>query len=209
MSFQSPIQPPGWYHAQGDPPGTQRYWDGQAWQGAPQQTGAGSVQGGTSPSMPSQQLADNGKRMGARVIDWIIWGVVGVVTVIPFIDFDQIGQPDATFETPAWAGLIGLLFIVGYETIMVATSGATVGKLIVGLQVVGPEGSSVGFGPALLRIAPYAVLSLINVVRPPFGVVGMVVVLIVSLVFMNQDDRHRTVWDRLAKTEVWNKAEVR
>ena len=26
----------GWFYAEGDPPGTQRYWDGAAWQGAPQ-----------------------------------------------------------------------------------------------------------------------------------------------------------------------------
>ncbi len=26
---------PGWYYAQGDPPGTQRYWDGELWQGEP------------------------------------------------------------------------------------------------------------------------------------------------------------------------------
>lgn len=26
----------GWYPAEGDPPGTQRYWDGAAWQGGPQ-----------------------------------------------------------------------------------------------------------------------------------------------------------------------------
>ncbi len=29
-------RPAGWYYAQGDPPGTQRYWDGAAWQGDPQ-----------------------------------------------------------------------------------------------------------------------------------------------------------------------------
>lgn len=27
------MQPPGWYHAQGDPPNTTRYWDGSAWNG--------------------------------------------------------------------------------------------------------------------------------------------------------------------------------
>lgn len=33
---------PGWYQAEGDPPGTQRYWDGSAWQGGPQPSvGAG------------------------------------------------------------------------------------------------------------------------------------------------------------------------
>jgi len=33
-------QPPGWYYAQGDPPGTQRYWDGELWIGEPQMTAA-------------------------------------------------------------------------------------------------------------------------------------------------------------------------
>lgn len=32
--------PPGWYHAEGDPPGTQRYWNGSEWQGEPQQASA-------------------------------------------------------------------------------------------------------------------------------------------------------------------------
>lgn len=32
--------PPGWYYAEGDPPNTQRYWDGVSWQGEPQLVGA-------------------------------------------------------------------------------------------------------------------------------------------------------------------------
>ena len=32
--------PPGWYNAQGDPPNTQRYWDGTQWVGGPQLIGA-------------------------------------------------------------------------------------------------------------------------------------------------------------------------
>ncbi len=39
MSGQSAgggYRPAGWYYAQGDPPGTQRYWDGASWQGEPQ-----------------------------------------------------------------------------------------------------------------------------------------------------------------------------
>ena len=39
MSGQSAggvYRPAGWYYAQGDPPDTQRYWDGSAWQGDPQ-----------------------------------------------------------------------------------------------------------------------------------------------------------------------------
>ncbi len=35
MSDQSST-PPGWYYAEGDPPGTNRFWDGSQWQGGPQ-----------------------------------------------------------------------------------------------------------------------------------------------------------------------------
>ena len=33
---QSQYQPPGWYHGDGDPAGTKRYWDGEIWIGEPQ-----------------------------------------------------------------------------------------------------------------------------------------------------------------------------
>lgn len=43
-----PQQPAGWYHADGDPPGTQRWWDGNQWVGGPVAgtTGAPVAQGG-------------------------------------------------------------------------------------------------------------------------------------------------------------------
>ncbi len=45
MSDQQPSQPAGWYHAQGDPPGTNRFWDGYQWQGGPQAAGATAAPG--------------------------------------------------------------------------------------------------------------------------------------------------------------------
>jgi hypothetical protein len=36
MSDTGNERPAGWYYAEGDPDGTQRYWDGSAWQGGPQ-----------------------------------------------------------------------------------------------------------------------------------------------------------------------------
>lgn len=30
------MTPPGWYHAEGDAPGTHRYWDGSSWIGGPE-----------------------------------------------------------------------------------------------------------------------------------------------------------------------------
>ncbi len=40
-------RPAGWYYAQGDPPGTQRYWDGSSWQGEPQPVNPSAQQGST------------------------------------------------------------------------------------------------------------------------------------------------------------------
>lgn len=43
MSDMSTSRGAGWYHAEGDPPGTQRYWDGAAWQGGPQVSPDGAL----------------------------------------------------------------------------------------------------------------------------------------------------------------------
>ena len=64
----TPQTPPGWYHAEGDPIGTQRWWDGTQWIGAPQHNApTQGVPGG--PASPW-------KRMGGRIIDAIIGGLL-------------------------------------------------------------------------------------------------------------------------------------
>ncbi len=45
LGNDSTTQPPGWYYAEGDPPGSQRYWDGVQWIGGPQR-----VMGSAHPS---------------------------------------------------------------------------------------------------------------------------------------------------------------
>ncbi|MFT7598849.1 MAG: hypothetical protein ACI8TP_001773 [Acidimicrobiales bacterium] len=53
MSDQSPLPPAGWLYAEGDPPGTQRYLDGSAWQGGPQAAPAPSSSRPPGPGAPS------------------------------------------------------------------------------------------------------------------------------------------------------------
>lgn len=58
MSGQSAggqYRPAGWYYAQGDPPDTQRYWDGAAWQGDPQPVNPTTQYGATKPEPSSPQ----------------------------------------------------------------------------------------------------------------------------------------------------------
>ena len=52
---------PGWYHAQGDPPGTERYWDGSAWTEGPRPVGGVP---GTPPSPPA---APSSQPMGSSI----------------------------------------------------------------------------------------------------------------------------------------------
>ena len=74
MSDNAPQQPPGWYYAQGDPPGTQRYWDGQSWIGAPQPVPGAAGPGGQV--MADDNLATPGSRILGRIIDGFIWFVI-------------------------------------------------------------------------------------------------------------------------------------
>lgn len=59
--------PAGWYHAEGDPAGTQRYWDGVTWQGEPQLTGAApaTATAATGPSVAAAQS-------GFGPFDWFL-----------------------------------------------------------------------------------------------------------------------------------------
>ena len=45
----------GWFQAEGDPPGTQRYWDGSAWVGEPHPVPQPAAPPPPSPSAPYQQ----------------------------------------------------------------------------------------------------------------------------------------------------------
>lgn len=53
MSDISSSRAAGWYQAEGDPPGTQRYWDGAAWQGGPQVAPDAAAAFGTPPTSGS------------------------------------------------------------------------------------------------------------------------------------------------------------
>ena len=44
---------PGWYHAEGDPPNTERYWDGSSWTQGPRPIGGTPSPAAPSPATPS------------------------------------------------------------------------------------------------------------------------------------------------------------
>lgn len=211
---------PGWYNAEGDPPGTTRYWDGEGWVGDPVHTPASSpASGGYTDASGQQQfnLAGPGSRIGARLIDFLIALIIGAALFVPVItgvidDIDALGPnpTDAQVEDVLTdvvednIGSLAVFSIIGvlWDFLWVGVFGGTPGKLILRLRVARADNgmSPPGWGKAALR-------ALNRVVALVPGLGGLVAGLIglVSLIMLFSDDQHRTVMDRIASTVVVKK----
>ncbi|NNF53545.1 MAG: hypothetical protein HKN03_03780 [Acidimicrobiales bacterium] len=138
MSDQQPSQPPGWYHAQGDPPGTTRFWDGSQWQGGPQTAaspGYGAPQPGYAPGFGGTAFAEGSQATTALVVgilSFVCCGLLGPVAW--YVGQQEINGIDAGRRDPSNRGtanagrIIGiiatvlLVFGLGFYAIAVAIS---------------------------------------------------------------------------------------
>lgn len=207
---------PGWYHAEGDAPGTVRWWDGSQWVGDPVPDTTALNPPSDVPSRAAAPTPMN--RMGARAIDLFIMLVILAVLVLldlgtPELRSDSINVDldlgeqalDSRLEYLVW-GIVSFLWSAGW----LAARGATPGKLAMKLRVFDEN----TLEPVMLKTA--AVRSA-NKLLPIFGflsvdtgeiavgVVGMLVIGLTSLVMLLSDKRGRTVMDRLSKTRVVQK----
>jgi uncharacterized RDD family membrane protein YckC len=121
-----------------------------------------------SPIPPGIEFASMPRRLGARLLDGLIVGlVIGVLAAIIFGVFASGGGFD-NLETDengnltngegaflaAYFGWIGLTFVItlGYEIVLIALRGATLGKQILGIKVVREQDGQIpGWGPSVLR----------------------------------------------------------
>lgn len=198
MSDAPQIQPPGWYYAQGDPPGTQRYWDGSSWQGGPQPVPGAE---GAVADSAGGSLADPGKRIVARLIDGIIWFVISLVFSLVIAGGSAFAGDQPSFLRGAIASLIGGAVVVAYEAFMVGTRGATAGKMALGMKVVNEDGSAADLNTGLRRMFLYIGFIFIGMI-PILGGLLFLIVAIVGLVFLFTDDKNQTPWDKIGKTLV-------
>lgn len=211
MSDNAPQQPPGWYYAQGDPPGTQRYWDGQSWIGTPQPVPGAAGPGGQISA--ESNLATPGARIGARIIDGVIWFVVSAIIGAVFGTFGAVASgnlndlDDVSTGAVVLGGLLSTAIIVGYEVFMVGSQGATVGKLAVGARVVNDDGSPADYQTGLRRMYLYIAVGVLQAI-PLIGVLGSLasfVIAVAGLVMLFTDGQRQTPWDKVGKTLVVRK----
>jgi uncharacterized RDD family membrane protein YckC len=160
------MQPPGWYYAQGDPPGTQRYWDGSQWVGGPQVAqGAGSAEPATYGQSFSAggggagQPAEYGSRVIAYLIDGAIMFVGYIVVIILAVIFGAIS--DTLGGLVALVGYLGVIGIFIWNMVIrQGSTGQSIGKQQQNIKLVADAtGQPVGAGMAFVRYLVAGIIS--------------------------------------------------
>ena len=96
---------PGWYNAEGDPPGSQRYWDGAQWVGdpvfEPAPAAAGTMPGAMPLAAPGQPPVEGGYAyVGAPATKQFPTGLktLGIVLSVLCLLYTSPSPRDATLS---------------------------------------------------------------------------------------------------------------
>lgn len=127
--------PPGWYPALGDAPGTQRYWDGQQWQGNPHPI-PGAAPIGFGP--PSAQYPESSNALAALICS--IGGFVLCGVLFPvgwWLGSKELGGIKAGRRDPANKSLAQAGRIIGMigTILMILAIVSIVGLVITGVAL--------------------------------------------------------------------------
>ena len=185
--MSEPQPQPGWYYAQGDPVGTQRYWDGGQWIGNPREQqdipGAGNDQ-------VRREYGTAIERLGANIIDSIIVGIPAIVLFFMFRD----GSATTSLGT-----LFGVALGAAYSIGFVGLRGATPGKMALGMEIIRADTGETppGFDVAAKRW----VLTLAGLI-PILGPLINLGIAVACGVLISNDAQNRSVYDRIANTFV-------
>jgi uncharacterized RDD family membrane protein YckC len=185
--MSEPQPQPGWYYAQGDPVGTQRYWDGGNWVGDPRS------QQDTPGAHGDQVRREYGsalERLGANIIDSILVGIPAIVLFFMFRDGGTTTSPGT------YLGLVlGAVYSIGF----VGLVGATPGKMVFSMEIIRADTGDTppGFDAAAKRW----VLALAGLI-PVLGPLINLGIAVACGVLINNDAQNRSVYDHIANTFV-------
>lgn len=120
--------------------------------------GYGGGYGGTDPLSGMPPLAETGRRVLARLVDWVIIAVPLAVIGIPFDIYDRATVDGDDFQA-TWTGggqlvfqLLTIVAYVTYDTVLTAKNGQTLGKRLMKLRVAMlNDGSTPPMSQSLLR----------------------------------------------------------
>lgn len=191
----------------------QRYHDGNDWtEHVSDGSGASFVDpSGTSPYVQAEmphappppsgpvqgpRLASPLVRLGARLLDGLVVGMPVYLLVSALYEAPVEFSDDYTeyaIRTGPYLLLTALLAV--YEVAMVGAIGRTLGKMALGISVVGADSGGVpGYGRAALRWAAFLFYNL------PYGIGVLAAIATVVMSFV--DPRRQTIHDKAAGTVV-------
>ena len=178
---------PGLYHAEGDPPGTVRQWDGTQWVGGPVPAPPGTM---AAPLQSQDQFGGVGIRIGASLLDVVIGIALALV----------IGGTAAAGTSIDVGNVIAAVLFIGIQVFLIGQFGGTPGKLIVGLRITEADGTTTppSWRHAAMRVIPIAILTSIPVVSFFAGIT----ILVLCLVWVSSDAERRSPYDRIGDTRV-------
>ena len=219
-------RPRGWYVKDGDPPGTERFWDGEKWGPQPRrmknppvakkrsERGAAGkstrAAGRKATREPHTEAPPEGvedqvslpqgtimTRITARSID-------GLALILPFyllLGASVTMEGDVVVSrNDVFLWLIAVV-VLGYEVIFTGVWGWTPGKRLTGLAVVDPgTGDRPGWVKAIMRSTP--LLLVVTVLLIP-------VLWLACVIAMRLDKRQRSVFDFVGGTAVVLRARTR
>ncbi len=157
--------PAGWYPVAGDPPGTQRYWDGEAFTTGPKRdVNARRKAGFIKPNSAAKwNMAPPISRLLAAMIDY----GAPVAIVLGIANGMGAEVPDTTLDswlshTDLVATIIGVILV--NQVLLVGFWGVSIGRILLGLRVVDARDRdrAPGLSRALVRFllaAPGAVFT--------------------------------------------------
>ena len=159
---------------------------------------------GAPPTGRPGELLD---RFLARLIDGILLAVVNVVIVSMIVVGALMGETASGFSaaSTAVAGVVAALvstaIYLGYFAYLESSRGQTVGKMVMKLQTVGPQGGHPSLEQALRRniFMAFGLAGIIPVIGGIIGGLAQLAAVIMIAVGINNDPVRRQAWhDRFA-----------
>lgn len=124
-------------------------------------------------------------RIGARLIDGLIvaLAVLGVLAILAMLGLHEVDGGVLMEQVPV---LVTALIGFGYFVLHEGSGGSTLGKMVLGLRVVGPEGDD----PAIDVAAKRNLWLLLGVIPAVGGVLSLIAVIaIIVTVAQSEDNR--------------------
>ena len=206
-------RPRGWYVKDGDPPGTERFWDGETWGPQPRQMKNPPAdkkrpqrRDGKAAAPTRRKAQDPAADAGEDPVSLVrgtIWARItarstdALLLLLPFfLLFDRaftVESETVTTRNDVFLWLTALL-VIGYEVIFTGVWGWTPGKRLVGLAVVDPAtGQSPGWAKVVMRATP--LLLVVTLLFIPL-------LWLACVILMRIDKRQRSVFDFTGGTAV-------